>query len=63
MYERALLNDYVHRVEMNSLQSNKEREMVRLKFRKIGLTDVSLKNHVANDRITCTPFKRNDKYI
>ena len=63
MYERALLDNYVHRVEMNSLQSNKEREMVRLKFQKIGLTDVSLKYHVADDRITCTPFKRDNKYI
>ena len=63
MYEKALLNNYVHRVEMNSLQANKEREMVRTKYMKTGLTDISLKYFVHSDRISCTPFQKDKKYI
>ena len=62
-FENALLQKQIHKVEMNSLVVNSGRKMTRIKFQKVGLSDVSLKMFVADDGITCTPFMKNNKYI
>ena len=62
-FEAALLRKEVHKVEMRSLIVNKQRQMTRVKFNKVGLSDISLKLFVSDDAITCTPFKKNNKYI
>jgi len=63
MFEDALLKKKVQKVEMNSLICNSDREMTRVKFEKVGLTDVSLKMFVHADGITCTPFMKDNMYI
>jgi len=50
-------------VEMNTLMCNRDRQMSRMKYEKVGLSDVSLKLFVHSDRISCTPFMENGKYI
>ena len=62
-FEDALLNRGSTSVQMNLLTMNKDRQMTRVQFHKIALNDVSLKCHVENDGINCTPFKINNQYI
>jgi len=63
MFENSLLHRKIEKVEINSLICNQKRQMTRVKFSKVGLSDVSLKMFVHDDAITCTPFKTDNKYI
>ena len=62
-FENALLQKGIKMVEMNSLMCNAQRQMTRVKFEKVGLSDVSLKLFVHSDKVSCTPFMENGKYI
>ena len=48
---------------MNMLMSKKDVGMARVKMDKIGLSDISHKLYIEEDRITSRPFKKNGKYI
>ena len=62
-FKRALFNKEAPKVEVNSLLLNRQKEMTRVKFQKIGLTDVSLKYFIHEDLISGTPFKKDGKYL
>ena len=62
-FKRALFNKEAPKVEVNSLLLNRQKEMTRVKFQKIGLTDVSLKYFIHEDLISGTPFQKDGKYL
>ena len=51
-----------HMVELQQLRLAKDFKMGRFTLLKKGLSDLYSKRHVADDRITCTPYKR-DNYL
>ena len=52
-----------HKISISSLRLDKDRIMSRYSQIKIGLTDLYYKQHVAADKITCTPMKLNGKFL
>ena len=62
-YLNILLDEEHHEVEMRTLQMNKNKKMTRQHKLKKGLSDISVKVHVEDDRITCSGLKQNNKYL
>ena len=62
-FKDVLLNDEEHRVTFDQLRLNRDKEMTRSTLNKRGLTDVSLKTHVADDKVTCSPLMKNGCYL
>lgn len=52
-----------HKIEMQTLRLNREKQMSRIKMRKRGLSDIAVKFFVDDDKITCRPLKKNKKYV
>ena len=50
-------------VTINSLRLNQRKEMSRMKLQRASLSDIFLKMHVQNDKITCKPILQNGKFI
>ena len=62
-YLNILLDEEQHEVEMRTLQMNKNKRMTRQHKLKKGLSDISVKVHVKDDKITCTGLKLHNKYM
>ena len=50
-------------VTINSLRLNQKKEMSRMKMLRSSLSDIFLKMHVGNDKISCSPLMQNNKYL
>ena len=50
-------------VTINSLRLNQKKEMSRMKLQRSSLSDIFLKMHVLDDKITCTPLEKNKKIL
>jgi len=59
----TLLGQTTHNVEVRNLRMNKDRQMTRQHLKKKGLSDISVKVHVLDDKITCFPLQQNGQYM
>ena len=50
-------------VTINSLRLNRKKEMSRMKCQRAALSDVFVKMHVSDDKISCSPIKINNEYL
>ena len=50
-------------VTINSLRLNRFKEMSRMKYERLSLSDVFLKMQVQSDKVTCTPLMKNKKLL
>ena len=60
---KILLENHNHEVELRTLQMDVHNRMTRQGKMKAGLSDISVKVHVADDKITCSALKQNNKYL
>ena len=62
---QVLFNENISqdRIEINSLRLNRDKQMSRMKIYKVGLSDIFIKMQVADDKISCSPLKKDNKYI
>ena len=60
---KILLENHHHEVELRTLQKDVHNRMTRQAKMKNGLSDISVKVHVADDKITCSALKQNNKYL
>ena len=63
LYRDVLYNDERHKIQISTLRKDKMYKMSRFTQEKIGLSDIYVKHHVAEDKITCSPIQINGKYI
>ena len=50
-------------VPVNSLMLNKDKDMVRIAMTKRGLSDACTKVFIAEDKVTCTPLKKDGSFV
>ena len=50
-------------VHFESLRLNRDKQMARKEITKVGLSDIFTKMTVNDDKITCTPLKRDGKFL
>ena len=62
-YLNTLLGQSTHSVEVRNLRMNQDRQMCRQHLKKKGLSDISVKVHVLDDKITCFPLRQNNDYM
>ena len=62
-YLNTLLGLTTHNVEVRNLRMNRDRQMSRQHLKKTGLSDISVKVHVLDDKITCFPLQQNNQYM
>jgi len=62
-YLNTLLGQTTHNVEVRNLRMNQDRQMSRQHLKKTGLSDISVKVHVLDDKITCFPLQQNNQYM
>ena len=63
LYRKVLLDDEKHSVKFDQLRLNRKKEMHRSTLNKVGLTDFCIKQYISDDKITCTPLKKDNKYL
>ena len=52
-----------HRMEINSLRLNQNKQMTRMTTTKNGLSDIFLKMRVSEDKISCSPLTLNGELL
>ena len=62
-FRSKLHSQFDHQVTLSSLRLNSSKQMARIEQTKRGLTDLYVKFQVSQDRISCTPLKRDGKYM
>jgi hypothetical protein len=62
-YKDVLYKNTSHSVTTHQLRTNTKKQMIHAVGEKIALTDIFVKMHIAQDKITCSPIKINNKYI
>ena len=50
-------------VDMTSLRLNRNKEMSRMSMKRSNLSDIFLKMQVQDDKVTCTPLRKNNEYL
>ena len=63
LYRQILLEDQTHSVQFDQLRLDRNKEMHRARLNKVGLTDICVKQHVHEDKITCSPLKVDNNYL
>ena len=63
-YLNVLLNSAFDNVTINQLRLNYEKnQMCTTSLTKLGLSDICVKVHIADDKITCSPLSKNGKLL
>jgi len=63
-YKKCLFNEgEKHMFPAQSLRLDKNKQMCRMTTQKAGLSDLFVKMHVSNDKITCKPIQLDGKTI
>ena len=52
-----------HKMEINSLRLNRNKQMTRMTTTKKGLSDIFVKMRVADDKISCSPLTKNGNFL
>ena len=50
-------------VPVNSFMLNKDKEMVRISMIKRGLSDACTKVYIHDDKVTCTPLRKDGNFV
>ena len=62
-YLNTLIGQTAHNIEVRNLRMDQNRQMSRQHLKKRGLSDISVKVHVLDDKITCFPLQQNNEYM